>query len=292
MSDSAASSRQPVQSVPPQAFFLPIDSGRRGQRFCLFHEAVGTSTRGTVVYVHPFAEEMNKSRRMASIQARALSQAGYSVLQMDLLGCGDSSGDFSDATWQDWVADVVEASQWLQHREAAPLWLWGLRAGCLVATAAANELSVPCQLLFWQAPSAGNTLLQQFLRLKSVGDMLEGKAKGAMESIRQQLAAGSSVNVAGYTLAPGLAAGLDTATLGAPLRCGRVEWIELSTRADAVLLPVSERTLARWQEAGVSVRSHIVTGPAFWQTTEIEDVPGLIDATLAALAAPVETVAA
>ena len=73
-----------------------------------------------------------------------------------------------------------------------------------------------------------------------------------------------------------------------PPQGGRVEWIELSTRADAVLLPVSERTLARWQDAGISVRTHIVTGPAFWQTTEIENAPNLIGATLAALAAPVE----
>ena len=269
-----------------------MDGGRRGQRFCLFHQAVGASPRGSVVYVHPFAEEMNKSRRMASIQARALSQAGYSVLQLDLLGCGDSSGDFSDATWQDWVSDVAEASQWLQRRQTAPLWLWGLRAGCLVATAAANELSSPCQLLLWQPPSAGNTLLQQFLRLKSVGDMLEGKAKGAMQGMRQQLAGGSSVDVAGYTLVPGLADGLEASTLKPPLHGGRVEWIELSTRADAVLLPASERTLARWQDAGFSVRTHIVTGPAFWQTSEIEDAPDLIDATLAALAAPVESFAA
>ena len=291
MSNSAAPSRQLVQSMLPQAFFLPMNGGRRGQRFCLFHQAIGSSTRGAVVYVHPFAEEMNKSRRMASIQARALSQAGYSVLQMDLLGCGDSSGDFSDATWQDWVADVVEASQWLQHREAAPLWLWGLRAGCLVATAAAIELNSPCQLLFWQPPSAGSTLLQQFLRLKSVGDMLEGKAKGAMQSMRQQLSGGSSVDVAGYTLAPGLAGGLEAAMLKPPPQGGRVEWMELSTRADAVLLPVSERILARWQEAGVSVRTRIVTGPAFWQTTEVEDAPDLIDATLAALTEPVEALA-
>jgi len=288
VSDSAAPSRRPVQSALPQAFFLPMDGGRRGQRFCLFHQAIGTSPRGAVVYVHPFAEEMNKSRRMASIQARALSNAGYSVLQMDLLGCGDSSGDFSDATWQNWVSDVVEASRWLQQREAAPLWLWGLRAGCLVATAAAVELDTPCQLLFWQPPSAGNTLLQQFLRLKSVGDMLEGKAKGAMQGARQQLCGGASVNVAGYTLAPELAGGLEAAMLKPPPQGGRVEWMELSTRADAVMSPVSERTSALWRNGGFSVRTRIVTGPAFWQTSEIEDAPDLIVATLAALAMPVE----
>ena len=80
-----------------ESFFLPIDEGRNGQRFCLFHRAHGDVTKGSILYIHPFAEEMNKSRRMAALQARALAKAGYAVLQLDLLGCGDSSGDFGDA---------------------------------------------------------------------------------------------------------------------------------------------------------------------------------------------------
>jgi alpha-beta hydrolase superfamily lysophospholipase len=67
-----------------EAFFLPAASG---QRFCLFHQPDSlTAARGAVVYVHPFAEEMNKSRRMAALQAKALAAAGYAVLQIDLHG--------------------------------------------------------------------------------------------------------------------------------------------------------------------------------------------------------------
>ena len=68
-----------------------------------------------MVYIHPFAEEMNKARRMAALQSRALAAAGFDVLQIDLLGCGDSSGDFGDATWNDWVNDVVHGCRWLRH---------------------------------------------------------------------------------------------------------------------------------------------------------------------------------
>ena len=114
-----------------EAFFLPADIG---QRFCLFHpanRAPGSFALGQVVYVHPFTEEMNKSRRMAAMQARALAQAGFEVLQIDLLGCGDSSGGFGDATWAAWVADVTSACLWLRARPDAvsadqprpPLWL-------------------------------------------------------------------------------------------------------------------------------------------------------------------------
>ena len=113
-----------------EIFFLPVGDG---QRFCIYHPPQTSVERGAVLYLHPFAEEMNKSRRMASLQSRALAEAGYGVLQIDLLGCGDSSGDFSDATWEAWRGDVVHAVAWLRQRTSAPLTLWGLRVGCLLA---------------------------------------------------------------------------------------------------------------------------------------------------------------
>lgn len=281
--------------MPADAFFLPADPG---QRLCLLYRAQGGLQRGLVLYVHPFAEEMNKSRRMAALQARALSAAGYSVLQIDLLGCGDSSGDFGDATWQSWVADIVAACKWLRrHCDDAvpasaappPLWLWGLRAGCLLAVEAAKQLNEPCNFLFWQAPAAGKTLLQQFLRLKVAGDMLSGQSKGVMEAMRQQLASASPVEIAGYMLAPGLASGLEQATLSPPATTSEAQqlvWLELSTRDDASLSPASVKTIALWQQAGYIVNCRIAQGPAFWQTTEIEEAPALISATIKAVGGP------
>ena len=284
----------------PQAFFLPSDSPDSGQRFCLYHPPAttpaSTFARGLVLYIHPFAEEINKARRMAALQSRAMAQAGYAVLQIDLLGCGDSSGDFGDATWKSWVNDVVQGCHWLRSQsniqsagsDNVPLWLWGLRAGCLLAVEASVKLVEACNFLFWQPPSSGKPLLQQFLRLKVAGDMLGGQSKGVMESIRQQLAAGSPVEIAGYMLSSGLAAGLEQAALVPPASMGeprRLEWFELSTREDAGLSPVSAKTIAQWQQAGFRIGNHIAHGPAFWQTIEIEDAPALIAATTAALSA-------
>ena len=292
--------------MPPEAFFLPAASTESGQRFCLFYPAQSDekdgSIRGQILYIHPFAEEMNKARRMAALQARALARSGFDVLQIDLRGCGDSSADFGDATWQSWVSDVVQGCRWLRSRSNAhgvssdnvPLWLWGLRAGCLLAVEAASQQSEACNFLFWQPPSAGKPLLQQFLRLKVAGDMLGGQAKGVMDGLRQQLADGVTVEIAGYMLSPSLAFGLEQAALVAPAGRGqaqRLEWFELSTREEASLSPISANTVAQWQQAGFAVSSHIVRGPAFWQTTEIEDAPALIAATTAALANPFNTAA-
>ena len=85
----------PLPSTPhvePFPFFFDADPGTR---FSLYHAPnPQVPARGAILYVHPFAEEMNNSRRMAALQARAFSALGFAVLQIDLFGCGDSCGDF------------------------------------------------------------------------------------------------------------------------------------------------------------------------------------------------------
>ncbi len=243
--------------------------------------------RAALLYVHPWAEEMNKSRRMAALQSAALCRAGFAVLQVDLLGCGDSSGDFGDATWAGWVDDVEHAAKWLQAQHAAPLWLWGLRAGALLAVQAAQRLAAPARFVFWQPPPAGKPLLQQFLRLKAAADLQGGQASAVISGLRATLAAGGSVEVAGYRVAADLASGFEAAALAPPpvAAGGQVVWLETSPRADTELLPASQPVIERWRAAGVDVTAQVVQGPPFWQTVEIEVASALIDATLAALLA-------
>jgi len=78
-------------TLPAEPFFLKTATGKR---FCLYHApASGRKCPGVFIYVHPFGDEMNKSRRMAALQARAFAESGFGVLQIDLYGCGDSAAD-------------------------------------------------------------------------------------------------------------------------------------------------------------------------------------------------------
>ena len=264
-----------------EAFFLPRESG---QRFCLFHPTRNYKARGAIIYVHPFAEEMNKTRRMAALQARAMANAGFDVLQIDLLGCGDSSGEFADATWEAWQEDILAGHRWLRTRSRAPLTLWGLRAGCLLAANTADKLQEWSNFVFWQPVISGKQHWQQFMRLKMAAELPAGRAKGVTEHIKQQLAAGQSVEIAGYTVSPELADGLQNSELNPPIEnIGRVTWLELSTREDATIAPASQNCIEQWQAAGFKLDAKVVYGPGFWQATEIEDVPELLEVTVAAL---------
>ena len=155
----------------------------------LFH-APAAPARGSLLFLHAFGEEMNKSRRMAALASRALAAAGFAVLQIDLLGCGDSSGEIDEAGWSDWIDDAVLGAQWLQQRCSGPLWLWGQRAGCLLAAAAAPRLPQVHHFLFWQPQVSGKLTLQQFLRLKMASQMQQGASKGVTESLHADLAQG------------------------------------------------------------------------------------------------------
>jgi exosortase A-associated hydrolase 2 len=258
----------------------------RGDRFCLFHPAAGPGRGvGAAVYVHPFAEEMNKSRRMAALQARALASSGISVLQIDLFGCGDSAGNFGDATWSLWVDDVVEAVRWIHERTGFLPLLWGLRSGCLLACDALAKLPAIADLVFWQPVILGKQHLQQFLRLKVAGEMIGRPAaeRTGTSELRAQLDKGAVLDIAGYGLAPGLALGLDAADLAPRAARSRVAWLEVSASDPPELSPASQMRVTAWQAAGSEVAATAVVGLPFWQTQEISECRALIEATTAAV---------
>lgn len=296
MTGSAAA---PARPALPQAFFLTAPEG--GQRFCLFHSpAPGAPPRGRVLFCPPFAEELNTTRRAVARQTRALAETGFAVLQIDPLGCGDSSGGFEDASWSAWLADLELAHAWLSQRASGPVWLWGLRAGALLASDLAARLPEPAHLLLWQPAASGQQQLQQFLRLHAAGQWLASDKAGGVKKTdtpAQQLALGQSVHIAGYPLSPALAQGLAAARLQLPVSqppghsVRHLVWLVFAQQTasnplpPAALSPASEKTLAAWRAAGWRVHAQTLASPAFWQTVEAEAAPEIETATVQALLA-------
>ena len=228
---------------------------------------------------------MNKSRRMAALQARALSEAGISVLQIDLMGCGDSAGDFGDATWPIWVADVVRGGSVASRAH-------GLRpasfgdcgpAACLRVAAAATLESAP-DLVFWQPVISGRQHLQQFLRLRVAGELIgrAGADRTGTDRASREARRRRDTRHRRLCARPRRGAlGLDAADL-APLPTRiRVAWFEVSSSEPPEMSPAGANAGEAWQAAGSDVSASAVAGLPFWQTQEIAECAPLIDATTA-----------
>ncbi|WP_323004469.1 hydrolase 2, exosortase A system-associated [Denitromonas sp.] len=264
-----------------EAFFLP--GPRPPGRFCLLHLPTGP-VRGCVLFVPPFAEEMNKSRRMVALTAEHLAANGWAALVLDLTGCGDSGGDFADASWTGWLEDIDAAYAWLGQRFAQTPAVWSLRAGCLLISDWLRTRQVDAPAILWQPVIHGKQHLTQFLFLKAAGDMLnDAGGRAAMARARSDLAAGRQVEVAGYTLSPALATGLEAGSLeDFPPHQAMTTVIEVLA-TEGASGPNALALQQRWSEAGVRHDWHPVTGPAFWRTQEITVASALPGATLDAL---------
>lgn len=223
-----------------EAAFVQVEGHAR---FCLWHLPPGKPRSG-IVYLPPFAEEMNRSRAVVARQARAFAAAGHAVLQMDLYGCGDSAGDFGEASWARWRSDAHAAITLMRDRFDVPLCLWGLRSGALLAGEVARELDQDLALLLWQPVLSGKQHLQQFLRLNLAAEILDGKAQGSTETLLARLDAGQAIEVAGYILAPALAQGLAASVLAQPDEGQRMHCMEIASGIapnEAELSPALQR---------------------------------------------------
>jgi exosortase A-associated hydrolase 2 len=232
---------------------------------------------------------MNKSRRMASRLLHRLAAESIGALIFDPYGTGDSPGEFSDATWDTWMADTLAAARFLREQGADEIIAVALRGGSLLAIATHAQL---CQLgmigmVLWQPVVSGAAMLNQLLRMRLAARMDGdgGRSRETGAQLRERLAAGEIVEVGGYGLSGGLVGGMQQVDL---LDSGiaasvAVAWAELVPQAGRAPLPASLKVIEAWREHGVDVRTRTLVGPQFWSTAELADVPELIDWSVATI---------
>lgn len=252
--------------------------------FAIYWPPAGEATPDkAIIHIPAFAEEMNKSRRMVALQARAFADQGYAVLVLDLFGSGDSAGDFGEATWQIWLQNIDAAIAWLTQQGAQSVALWGLRLGALLAMDFANRNPQKIdRLLCWQPVVNGDTFVTQFLRLRVAAAMMDSNAPQERTSdLKLQLLDGQAIEVAGYLLNPDLIKPLIA------LRADRLDWqavkevaiFEVVSGADTPVALGSTQLLASLQEKNIDASLTQVVGNAFWASQEISEALDLIKIT-------------
>jgi len=256
-------------------FFLP---GSAGKLFALHLRPAGPEVPSKgILFFPPFAEEMNKSRRMVSLQARRMVAMGYQVLLLDMYGTGDSEGDFVDARWECWRTDMIRAARWLQNNGVQRLTLWGLRLGAVLAMEIESEFRQAINgVLFWQPVIKGETYLTQFLRLRVAGAMVSGGDKLTTRDLRKIFYSGDRVEISGYTVHPELAIAIDRATIDdriaetpAPIACFQITPSGMPTAVGKWLAELRGPT-------DYAIHVAAMTGERYWQSAEIAVVDDLL----------------
>lgn len=268
-----------------EPFFLPTPGG---PLFAVLHRpADSVPLRGHVLVVPPFNEEMNRCRSMVTLQARELAQRGFATLLLDLHGTGDSAGEHGDARWAIWLDNLRAALAWLAARPGGCVALLGIRLGAILAAEViATTTGAPVTLVLWQPVVDGKIHMNQFLRVRMAAQLdRPDLPKETTASMRKQLEAGESIEVAGYELHPQLVRDIDAANLVKQRPAlHHALWLE-NVNADGGELPGPAVAAAKaWADADIAAEMRAYSGPAFWQLHERVLTPSIVEITTAWLA--------
>lgn len=272
-----------MPSVKLDPFFFDTPGGRL---FAVHHRpADAVSIRGHILCVPPFNEEMNRCRSMVTLQAQAFAQLGIGTLLLDLHGTGDSAGEYVDARWEIWRSDIRSAVDWLNNQPGGCVGIWGIRLGAILAAETLTSLDLPgAAFLAWQPVVDGKQHFTQFLRMRIAAQMERPHLpKETTNSMREHLAAGSSLEVSGYEIHPEFAAALDAARLDVfpPPPDRTILWLEQAAPDATHAAPASQKVIDVWRAGGANVDVRFFEGPNFWQVAERAISVSAIDATTA-----------
>lgn len=235
-----------------------------------------------MLFVPPFAEEMNKSRRQFVETSNALKKKGFATLLVDLFGTGDSEGEFADASWQAWIDNLLSAIAWANNRGYRVETLIAARLGCLLAAdLLRNSENKVRKTVFWQPIISGSQFMTQFLRLRVAASMMENDNSESIADLKGRLRSGESLEVAGYELSSNLWSDVENIDLLQYLNSytGRLLIAEVGRIREDGLSPIGKKVVDTAESLGVPVQCCRVEGEPFWSATEIVVNPSLIQLT-------------
>jgi len=142
--------------------------------------------RWGLLFCDPFAEEKKCAHRVLVEAARTFCAADIACGRFDYRGTGDSPGDFSEATPEQWVEDIRAAADYMRRElHLSALGLLGLRLGAALALQAAEAGGNVDFLVLWEPVISGKQYLTQNLRRSLIKAMLTDEEKFDAGSVRR-----------------------------------------------------------------------------------------------------------
>ena len=182
--------------------------------FAVFHDVSGAGPRTGVILSPQFGWEAMCSHRPRRAWAERLASAGLPVLRIDHAATGDSSGSPDDPDLLDaWTAGVDAAVRWLRDGAGCSrVAVVGLELGGLVAVRAVASGTPADDLVLWNVPATGRTLVRT---LRAFGRFEHAPAPPPELGPDADLPAGSQI-AGGYVMTAATLTDLGALDLAAP----------------------------------------------------------------------------
>jgi exosortase A-associated hydrolase 2 len=256
--------------------------GAKGPIFVL-RRRLHEGARGCLLVVPPFAEEMNKCRRMTAEMSMALALRGWTIVQPDLYGTGDSGGGFVEADLPTWQRDLAATARWAAQAGHPVDAILAIRLGAALAQACLDAAVLPRvrRSVLWQPVFDGARFLKQFWRLRVAASAMSNRRE-SLSDLVGKLGSEGELEVAGYRVSRSMAEGVGA--LAAPTAIsegfGDVLWLEAVPAAEDTVTATSEKLAAASRSGGRAVDVAVSVSEPFWASTEIVSCREMIDHTV------------
>lgn len=224
------------------------------------------------MWVPPFGEELNRCRRMISETGRALAGLGLVSALIDFGGTGDSEGEVSEFTIEDWIADLSVVEAHLARRGTPVRAVVAVRLGAYIAAKHLAGLAVrPLRTVLWQPMFEGRAMLTQMVRVRAAASALASTEKETPSSLLARLQAGESLELAGYQISPFMAQSLLDARLDLEEfpHLGAVRWIDVGRVEGRKPSATTQSIMSTLQAAGAAPDLCLLPGDPYWASVEI-----------------------
>lgn len=262
--------------------FLCLPSGRL---LSLKVSITNLNQNKALIFIPPFAEEMNKSRKMMKSMLEATAEYGDGFL-FDLYGTGDSEGHLEQATWVKWKHNLDDYVEFVMSSgNYTSVEFICLRSGSLLLNDWLNDIhgsdsERPIDgIHYWNPVVKAQQFITQFLRLKLAAEMMRSDGdKRTTKDLMAELQQNGQLEVAGYMLNNVLIEEMLEARISLPEHYAETSLFYYDVSGRGTLTPAISNAASSIRKAeGYNINT--IKGLQFWSTQEISMCEELLNVT-------------
>ena len=242
-------------------------------------EAVGASQ--AVIFVPPFAEEMNRSKRMYVLCARLLADAGIHSLCFDFSGTGDSSGEWGDFDYADWKNNLIDVFQFAK-KITSNISLVTLRDSALISLNLIKRADIQIdKCVLWDPIDNGDALIRQLVRMKIASAMASDLKKITTKEVLESIEQSGFLEVGGYHVSADLIDQIKAEKISDNiedvLALTEMHWMTTGkSNSNSAVIPICLSKLNLTDVMLKKLTMHTVNDVKFWMQQEVTISPLLL----------------